>query len=103
MGAWRDHLFLVEAPEQRAGGWWSAIVGQRRWEVGPLADPQAVDRALHERFRRWASAARARGGWAWKAGAREWVLTLPLDCPSVGLPFAREPCARHEPLPATGR
>lgn len=90
-----DWLFELELPQPRDGAWWFSVVGRHRRDWGPYPSASRAEDAVHAVFQRWQAAARARGGWAWKATPRRWVVTLPRGCLTDGLPFRTEACTRH--------
>ena len=92
--ALRDWLFHVEAPSP-AEGWCFVVRGREERCHGPYSGLREARAARMQLFRRWCAAARARGGWAWKSTDARWVLTLPADLHTTGLPLERTPCSRH--------
>ena len=100
----QDWLFEVDPPSPGEGGWWFAVDGAKRRSWGPYPTERDALDAAHALFRRWARAARERGGWAWKLTPRRWIVTLPRGCLADGQPFRTEACTRHTtPLDLTAR
>lgn len=93
--AFSDWEFLVDPPAAGDDGWWFAVRGRRAWRWGPYPDHHSALQAELAVFQRWNQAARARGGWAWKATPRRWVVTAPESVDVAGTPLVRAACTRH--------
>ena len=76
-------------------GWSVHVQGSQRWTWGPFASEADAQDAEHRIFQRWLSAARDRGGWAWRRTAAIWVVTAPADVDVHGEPLCREACSLH--------
>ena len=91
----QDWQFEVELPFEIEGCWWFSIHGQKSWRWGPFPDKTAAHHAELKVFQRWNTAARARGGWAWKATPKRWVVTAPEGVQVEGQPMDRAACTKH--------
>ena len=91
-GPHRDHLFHVTLPRRRGAGWGWTVTSARGMRLhGPWSTREQAANARRRLLWRWQHAARARGGWMWCQTAVRWVVTLPADQPTDGLPFEHAP------------
>ena len=82
-------------PHREPDGWLVEIVGLEETRHGPSATEAAAHAAELELFQRWRTAAKERGGWAWKATAMRWVITVPEGVAVRGTLMRDGACARH--------
>ena len=70
------------------GAWWFTVLGASSQRHGPFQHEAAARLGKEALFRRWASRARALGGYCWRSSDRDWGVSLPEDVPCRGLPYA---------------
>lgn len=91
----RDYMIRVEDSVLEASGWVFRYQAQGLMVLGPFPTRAGAECAREQLFRRWADAARARGGWLWRATRKDWRVTLP-ESQVVGLaPLRSQPCTVH--------